>query len=63
MGFWQEVVALGVLAAVGDPHSWHSLCSQATALQHGALSQRGHLQGGGWRVPLHLPLPLHRKAL
>lgn len=63
VGCWQEAVALGVLAAVGDPCFRRSLCSQATALQHGALSQRGHLQGGGWRVPLHLPLPLHRQAL
>lgn len=63
MGCWWEVVALGVPAAVGDPRSRPSLCSQAKALQHGALSQWGHLQGGGWRVPLHLPLPLHRQAL
>lgn len=53
-GCWQQWVT---------PTLWCSFCSQATALQHGALSQRGHLQGGGWRVPLHLPLPFHRQAL
>lgn len=37
--------------------------SPATPVQLGALPQRGHVQGGGWRVPLQLPLPLHRQAL
>lgn len=55
VGHWWEA------AALCDPRC--SLCSQASALQHGALPQRGHLPGGGWRVPLHLPLPLHRPAL
>ena len=63
MGCWREAVAIGVPAAVSDPRSGHSLRSQAAAVQHGTLSQRGYLQGGGWRVPLHLPLPLHRQAL
>lgn len=38
-------------------------CSPATALQHGAVPQRGHMQGGRRRVPLRLPLPLHRPPL
>lgn len=50
----------------GSGAAWHLLLlshSPATALQHGAVPQRGHLQGVGWRVPLLLPLPLHRPAL
>lgn len=37
--------------------------SPATPVQLGALPERGHVQGGGQRVPLQLPLPLHREAL
>lgn len=43
-----------------------SLCpafSPAAPVQLRALQERRHVQGGGRRVPLHLPLPLHREAL
>lgn len=62
-GLWWGAGGRRWPAAVGNTHSWCSLYSQAPALQHRALSQRGYLQGGGWRLPLHLPLPLHWQAL
>lgn len=37
--------------------------SPTTPVQLGALPERGHMQGGRQRVPLQLPLPLHREAL
>lgn len=63
LGCWWEAAALLVLAAVSDLRPWWSLCSQATILQSRALSQRGHVPRGRWRVPLQLPLPLHWQAL
>lgn len=50
---------------VRPPHSVPSVPprSPATPVQLGALPEWGHVQGGGRRVPLQLPLPLHREAL
>lgn len=72
-GLWDSVDTQAVRpsrAPQGQPAAFTaSLCpsvrphSPATPVQLGALPQRGHVQGGGRRVPLQLPLPLHRQAL
>ena len=51
--------------AVGHPPPSLSLHlhSPATPVQLRALPERGHVQGGRRRVPVQLPVPLHREAL